>query len=318
MFEPDDGAAGRGRAPLAPKSLRDRIACESLLGLSVGDGLGASLEGAGLDVSRLVGELTLEDSSRRWTDDTQMALGIVEMLLAAGTIEQDRLAAIFGRRYDPRRGYGPSMHVVLPKLREGDDWRALKDAVFPGGSFGNGSAMRVAPLGAYFHDAQVETIVDEAERSAEVTHAHAEALAGAAATAVAASLAARSRGGVVPSSEDLFSAVLAPLDPSSRVSRGLASARELGASAGLETAVTRLGNGRNVSCADTVPLAVWIGLRHLDDYPTAIRHAMAAGGDTDTIAAIVGGIVAARVGIKGIPETWQESVESIPVNLPAT
>lgn len=301
-------------SPLVPKNARDRTACESLVGLSVGDGLGASLEGARFDASRLERELALEGLFR-WTDDTQMALGIVETLLAAGTIEQDRLAETFARRYDPWRGYGPSMHVVLPKLRAGGDWRALKDAVFPSGSFGNGSAMRVAPLGAYFHDAPVETVVVEATWSAEVTHAHPEALAGASATALAAWWAARSRGREVPSFDELFSAVLARLDPSSHVSRGLVCARELGPSASLETAVTQLGNGRKVSCADTVPLALWIAFGHLDDFATAVRHAIAAGGDTDTIGAIVGGIVAARVGVTGIPEKWREAVEPIPVRL---
>ena len=232
-------------------------ACESLIGLSVGDAMGAALEGAPFDAARVDDELA-PDGPSPWTDDTQMALSIVETLFTAGRLDQDRLAAAFGRRYESWRGYGPGMHKILPELRGGKDWRELKDAVFRGGSFGNGSAMRVAPLGAYFHESPVDDVVSEAGRSAEVTHAHPEALAGAVATAIGAWLAARSRGGPVPSTDALFAAARGPLDPSLRVSRRLAAAQKLGAGVGLQEAVAALGNGTKVSCPDTVPLALWI------------------------------------------------------------
>jgi ADP-ribosylglycohydrolase len=60
-----------------------------------------------------------------------------------------------------------------------------------------------------------------------------------------------------------------------------------------------------------VPLALWIAFVHLDDFAGGIRHAIAAGGDTDTVAAIVGGIVAARVGAEGIPPRWLAAVEPL-------
>jgi ADP-ribosylglycohydrolase len=204
------------------------------------------------------------------------------------------------------------MHALLPALREGGDWRALAERLFPGGSYGNGSAMRVAPLGAYFHDAPAERVATEAIRSAEVTHAHPEAKGGAVASAIAAWRVARSRGADVPDRRELWESVLAPLEPSLRVTHGLRAAAALPASAPLDDAVERLGNGSHVTCADTVPLALWIAFGHLDDFASAIRHAVAAGGDTDTVAAIVGGIVAARVGIEGIPEHWRATVEPLP------
>ena len=81
----------------------------------------------------------------------------------------------------------------------------------------------------------------------------------------------------------------------------------------LGRAVDLLGNGSRVSCADTVPLALWIAAFHLDDYPAAVETAVAAGGDTDTMAAIVGGIVAARISAAGIPPAWREAVEPLPI-----
>lgn len=163
------------------------LAPESLVGLSVGDALG---EGGGFTAS---GQYILP-----WTDDTQMAISIVEVLLAGGFIDQDRLAEAFARRYDPRRGYGPGMHRLLSELRHGADWRQLAPGLYPGGSCGNGSAMRVAPLGAFFADAPVEKVAAEAARSAEVTHCYPEGKAGAAAVSIASWLAARSREQTAP------------------------------------------------------------------------------------------------------------------------
>lgn len=289
------------------------VALDSLLGLSVGDALGARWEGAPFDAGRAGTSLTFGQDVARWTDDTQMAAAVLEVLLEAGTIEPDLLARAFGRRYEPWRGYGRGMHALLPELRDGGDWRLLSTRIFPGGSFGNGSAMRVAPLGAYFHGQPLERVRIEAERSAQVTHAHPEAIAGAVATAIASWAAARSREGPAPAVVDLWRVVQASVDPALDLARGLAAAAALPTDAPLADAVAALGNGSRVTCMDTVPLALWISLGHLDAFAVAIRTAIAAGGDTDTVAAIVGGIVAARVGADRIPERWRAAVEPLPV-----
>src|SRR5262245_57447126 len=93
---------------------------------------------------------------------------------------------------------GPRLRAGRPcclgGIREGRDWRALAYGGFRGmGSFGNGAAMRVAPLGAYFADRPLAEIAEQARLSAEVTHAHAEGIAGAIAVAVATALAWRRR-----------------------------------------------------------------------------------------------------------------------------
>jgi ADP-ribosylglycohydrolase len=241
-----------------------------------------------------------------------MALSVVEVLLESGRIDQDRLAQAFAGRYETWRGYGAGMHVLLSRLNVGDNWRTARFAVFPEGSFGNGSAMRVAPLGAFLADGTPEDVVAEAGRSAEVTHAHPEAVNGAVAVALAAWHAARSRGAPAPDPASLVDAVCSSLPVKSEVARGLQKARELATDAPLETAVRLLGNGSRVSCADTVPLALWISSAHVDDYRTAIRTAIAAGGDTDTLGAIVGGIAASRVSARGIPREWRDAVEPLP------
>jgi ADP-ribosylglycohydrolase len=285
---------------------------DSLLGLAVGDALGAGFEGHSM-APRAVRDLTPPSGVvRRWTDDTQMALSVVEVLLQGGTIDQDRLVGAFVQRYDPARGYGAGMHLLLSRLGEGEDWREARYSVFANGSFGNGSAMRVAPLGAFLADRSVEEVIEQAGLSAAVTHAHPEGVAGARAIALAAWLAARSRGGGPPPRGQVFEAVLGSPGAETRVAQAVRAASGLPDDMPLTRAVDLLGNGSRVSCADTVPLALWIATRHMSDYPAAVQTAVAAGGDTDTMAAIVGGIVAARVSSSGIPPRWREALEPLP------
>jgi len=90
-----------------------------------------------------------------FTDDTMMSIGIVEVLSQYEEINQDALAQTFARHYiqEPNRGYGGMAHYILRSISEGIHWRTVSQQVFDGmGSMGNGGAMRVAPLGAYFFD----------------------------------------------------------------------------------------------------------------------------------------------------------------------
>src|SRR5262249_44943035 len=132
-----------------------------------------------------------------WTDDTAMALSVLQILDRHGHVDQDALAAAFAAAYatDPYRCYGASMHDVLHAIGEGEGWLSVTRRQFDGmGSWGNGAAMRVAPLGAWFAE-DLDTVVAEATRSAVVTHAHSEATAGAVAVAVAAALGVRGASG---------------------------------------------------------------------------------------------------------------------------
>ena len=306
-------AAGQTLSLSQPLGEAARCALDSLTGLAVGDALGATREGRPYDPGAPPLSLPRPDSSALWTDDTQMALSVVEVLLEAGEIDTGRLARAFARRYESWRGYGAGMHALLNRLRSGEEWETARFAVFRDGSFGNGSAMRVAPLGAFLGDRPDAEVVEQATRSAVVTHAHAEGVAGAVAVALAAGHAARSRGGPAPDAVRTLDAVRAALPPESAVAQGLDSARALPPDTDLGRAVDLLGNGSRVSCADTVPLALWIATSHPDDYRSAVETAVAAGGDTDTTAAIVGGIVAARVSASAIPTEWRDAVEPLPI-----
>lgn len=172
------------RFPAASRDERISRALASLRGVAVGDALGSQFFVP--DNLPLLRRRELPPGTCRWTDDTEMAASVVAVLAACGRADQDALAASFARHHDFDRGYGPAVNRMLRLIRqEGGDWRELAPALFDGqGSWGNGGAMRVAPLGAWFAD-DPEYAADEAARSAEVTHRHPEAIAGTRAIAAA-------------------------------------------------------------------------------------------------------------------------------------
>ncbi len=244
-----------------------------------------------------------------WTDDTAMALSLLRILDRHGRVDQDALAWEFAIAYkaDPRRGYGPSMHHVLPAIGTGEDWASVTARQFAGqGSWGNGAAMRVAPLGAWFaHD--LDTVAEEAARSAVVTHAHPEAAAGAVAVAVAAAVSARGAAG-----EEMIDTVTSWV-PDGEVAVGLRRAAGLARGANPRDAAAVLGCGMRVSAMDTVPYAIWCAARHLDDLVEALWITASAGGDVDTTCAIVGGIVGAGTGLGRVPADWLAACEPLPL-----
>jgi hypothetical protein len=168
---------------------------EVLEGLATGDALGESYSYGHQGVrDRLVVPLD-SIGLRRYTDDTEMASAVLEVLVRLRGIDEDVLAWQFRRRFkrDAERGYGKMTRRWLEQTLAGEDWRQVTARAFGGGSFGNGSAMRVAPVGAYFFD-DLDKTVTMATASANVTHAHPEGIAGAVAVAVATAVAVRGRG----------------------------------------------------------------------------------------------------------------------------
>jgi ADP-ribosylglycohydrolase len=275
----------------------------SLEGLSVGDSFGELCLRGLLDVPL---EGALPPGPWEWTDDTMMALSIVEVLCQQGGIDQNRLASAFARRFlqDPYRGYGAGAFKLLTGIARGGDWRDLSPRLFGTGSYGNGAAMRAAPIGGYFHG-DPERAAHEAQRSAEITHAHPEGQAGAIAVAAAAALADRSAPGA---RRALFQEVLR-LVPQGATRDGIALAEDIPADQ-LTLAMQDLGTGQKISAQDTVPFCIWVAANHLEDYERALRTTVLGEGDSDTTCAIVGGIVALSVG--NIPRELIESREPLP------
>ncbi|WP_228984006.1 ADP-ribosylglycohydrolase family protein [Streptomyces sp. DH12] len=285
-------------------------ALASLRGLAVGDALGSQFFVP--SHYPLLKRSELPPGSWQWTDDTEMACSVLAVLASHGRIDQDALARSFADHHDFDRGYGPAVNRMLRLIREGGDWRELAAGLFQGqGSWGNGAAMRIAPLGAWYAD-DPEQATHQAEISSYTTHQHREAVVGCMAVAAAAALAAAPEG--PPKPTDFLDAVVA-LVPRSAVGAGLRRARDMLDYGDTQTVAAVLGCGRRTSAHDTVPFALWSAARSLDDYERAFWTTAQAGGDVDTTCAIVGGVVAAAQG-GAPPADWLARTEDLPAWLP--
>jgi ADP-ribosylglycohydrolase len=297
---------------------RMRRALVSLEGLSVGDAFGEKFFVHPSVLAGLFEQRAAPAPPWGYTDDTEMALAIVEVLHRHGAVEQDDLAAVFGRRYAaaPNRGYGGTAHTILQSIAVGSSWRDISPKVFGGqGSMGNGGAMRVAPLGAYFMD-DLAAVEREARASAEVTHAHPEGQAGAIAVALVAAYAAQIGQGTFAgrAGKDLLEAAReAAGEEASR--RYLERALAVPLDANVADAARTLGTGQQVLAWDTVPFSLWCAARHASDYEAALWATVSGLGDRDTTCAIVGGIVALSAGEASIPAAWRAAREPLGIDL---
>jgi len=300
------------------QSRRDRLAraYQSLQGLCCGDAFGERFFIPEEIALSLIDHKAVPAPPWIFTDDTMMAISIVSTLEECEEIDQNHLATSFARNYDPTRGYGPAMHGLLGSIRQRrGHWREEAQALFGGqGSFGNGSAMRVAPLGAYFAD-DLDMVVAQAERSAVTTHCHPEAVAGAIAVALAAALAWQHKNTPqAPTVSELLQQVQ-QRTPISDVRRGIQKAIDLPKGTPVRAAVSILGNGSMVTAQDTVPFALWSAACHLDDYEEALWATVRGLGDRDTTCAMVGGVVVMYAGVRSIPKEWLDCREPIPRNM---
>ncbi len=289
-------------------------ALDSLEGLAFGDAFGDRWFSVPVDeaASALAARVPRR-APWHWTDDTAMALVLLRHLVRHGEVRQDELARGFAAEFtrDYGRKYGPSMYQVLREIEDGADWRLVTARMFGGqGSHGNGAAMRVAPLGAWFAD-DLEKVAEQAELQALTTHFNPEAAAGAVAVALAAAFAARSRGGAAPGRTELLAEVAGRL-PESDVRSGLRVASRLPEDTSVRHASVVLGSGRQISAQDTLPFALWAAARQLDSLPEALWHTLGGWGDMDTTCAIAAGVVAARTGLDDVPAAWFAAREPLP------
>ena len=287
----------------SPPTLADRFA-GCLLGLAVGDALGAHFEAQPAEfIARRYP--TVEALFERppegrycYTDDTQMAIGVAETLVACGCIDEAEICRRFAANYIPSRGYGRGARVVLDAMAEGSDHKYWAENLFPGGSHGNGAAMRVAPVGLMFrHDRS--RLWDEARLSALPTHVHPLGVEGAQLLALAVGLASLAES---LHREDFFAA-LAERCPSPEYSGPLRRAAQVQEPRDLGL----FGNG--IAAADSAVTAIACFGLTPQSYEQTIGNAILLGGDTDTIAAMAGAISGAYLGREAIPAWLLDRLE---------
>ena len=289
------------------------FALETLEGLSVGDAFGEALSYQHSRAHDFEARRELMPETVRFTDETAMDLGIFEGLATLKTIDQDALAWIFSKNFksDPERGYGKMTRGLLTEISTGGSWRPLSAAAFGRGSYGNGSAMRVAPVGAYFFEA-LGRVCTAASESAQVTHFHPEATAGTIALAIAVAEAVNHRKLAPEKAVSRIWQRVIEFTPDGITARALRLAHSFDIRTKPSEAAKAVGCGCEVSCQDTVPFAIWNACRCIHDFREELLSTVDVGGDCDTNAAIVCGIVAAYGTAACIPENWRTARERLP------
>lgn len=277
----------------------------TIFGTFIGDALGAPFEGWALEsMPADYQEYLASREPRDYTDDTQMTISVLEELTENGEIRPESLQQRLYRRFDPQRGYGSGFFTLVKTWEEGLPVAASAQRLFRGqGSYGNGAAMRVAPVALFFHN-QPQRLLGQARAAAQVTHWHRLGIDGASLQAAAVSLALnRVRFSQWP--EQLLNLNI-DITFKDRVQLFTAS-NLLTLTRG--QAVQLLGN--SVTSFGSVPLAIFSVLRS-SSFAEAVSFAVACGGDTDTIGAMAGAIAGAWYGYGQIPGQWLKSLENGP------
>jgi poly(ADP-ribose) glycohydrolase ARH3 len=278
----------------------------ALLGLALGDAVGAPFEGRSRVRIDEVQRWLDADRVLRWTDDTHMALTLGRALVeGGGSLDPERLGDAFAEAYaaEPWRGYGAGPPQVFALVRSGMSYVEAAGTLFGGtGSFGNGAAMRVAPV-ALVAGTDPDRAATLAADQARVTHTHPDAVDGA--VFVATVLCGLAANGSTDAATALRDAAyrLRPGAIRDTITELLAAA-----SAGADPLEVARRGGTGVAAIESVPAAAAAVLAGADVVGTMVA-AVELSGDTDTIAAMAGAMAAAFHGVSGIPQRLLDRLE---------
>lgn len=280
----------------------------ALVGTAVGDAVGAGFEGRHRAEPEAIKAAANGRKVLIYTDDTHMMIGMAESLVARKGFDGEHMALTFVRNYErePWRGYGPGPPRIFRMIKAGENWDKASGKVYPGGSFGNGSAMRIAPVGILYHD-DLATLKDVAYKSSHITHSHELGKEGAVLQAGAVALAMHLESAATFDQREFLDR-LNQFVYHEVYKQKLKQVRLLLSETDKARVVAELGNG--IEAFESVPTAVYSFLSRHHSFEEAILFAVSLGGDTDTIAAMTGAISGAYLGVDAIPESWRSKLEN--------
>ena len=246
----------------------------------------------------------------RYTDDTAMSIGLAESLIKKGCLDQHDLGETFRCNFErePWRGYASGPPTIFSIVKQsGSTYAEVARSLFGGtGSLGNGAAMRIVPLGLFFHDSP--DLYENACMSAAVTHAHPVGKDGAAAQAQAISAAVK----LGPKGAFPYTGFMDALIDSSRtpqIKEKIRSVRKfINDQSTPSFAAEQLG--QTVAVHESMPFALFSFLRHPTSFEDCLFCATLHGGDRDTLGAMACAISGAYLGIEAIPQAWREKLEN--------
>ena len=245
-----------------------------------------------------------------YTDDTAMAMGLAESIIKNKGIDSQHLGDTFSQNFfrEPWRGYASGPPALFSLVRhEGISYVEAAKSLFGGvGSMGNGAAMRIAPVGLFFHHS--EHLYEEACASAEVTHAHPVGKDGAAVQAWAIALAVK----LDPEKEFPLEIFLQNLIGFARTPEMQEKMKLLQRLISEDISAERASDqlGRSVAVDESMPFAIYSFLRYPQSFEECLLCAILNGGDRDTLGAMACAISGAYLGIEAIPPSWRQKLEN--------
>ena len=289
-----------------------------LIGQALGDACGFPLEG--MPVKRcqeqaskaVAGKLERSEAGfafGQYTDDTQMAVAIAKSLVSKNTADPDHVSTYFSELWSSGRivGQGLACRQAILNIQDGVPW---DEAGAPEGRAGNGTAMRTAPVGLFFHQ-DSEALFKAADEIARITHRDKRSRAGA--VAVSQAVAQLVQGG-----EPSPAAILEPAAAmASRLHKDFADLiLQLGThlddpeeeavkwftTVGFTDGGTDGWEGITPYVIPTVLGSFYAFLKHPKEYTSAIQFVISCGGDVDTTAAITGALVGTHLGLTALPD----------------
>ncbi len=294
------------------KAEKGKIEAISFLGGMVGSALGdaiGELAFRGLGEAGLRSEIVQRDVLV-YTDDTAMAIGLAESITQAGGLDQQHLGDTFRANFrrEPWRGYAAGPPTIFRLVeRRGMSYAEAARSLFGGqGSFGNGAAMRIAPVGLFFHGSS--DLYEQVRLSASVTHAHPIGVDGAAVLAWAVAEAVKLNP-QEPFPFERFSQGLVDCARTPEIRDKMVLVRTLVAEdVPPPDAARRLG--RSVAVHESLPFALYSFMRYLESFEACLFCAVLNGGDRDTLGAMACAVSGAYLGVEAIPQAWREKIEN--------
>lgn len=279
---------------LDPNTLRDRFR-GVLLGVAVGDALGAPLEFQPASspqalVREMIGGGWQQLAPGEWTDDTQMTLCVVESLLVKRVFDPDDIARRFVAWLQSHpKDIGLHTRRVLQDIADGMHWEAASLDAYHADpeNAPNGSLMRCAPLSLFFYR-HPEYIAELSPVLSRITHAHPDCEW----SCVFANV--------------LLTCLLQGMGAAEAVDFAYEALTDAG-----DELKERIGRAMESECdtlstgwvLDTLEVALWCFL-HTSDFESAVVTAVNRGADSDTVGAVVGAMAGARYGMTAIPPRW--------------
>ncbi len=279
----------------------------SALGTFVGDAVGREVEGWSRRQIKARYGILSRIGQGIYSDDTEMMIGIMEALAEDPDFDPALAARRFLVNFHPARNYGARIYGIMDQLRQGVPWDKVGTD-----SWGNGGAMRIAPIGFFFYD-EGELLRENALLCTQITHRHPQALAGALAQAKAVGMATYK--GLVGEAIDRRAFLEEIVAEVAGVDRAMAAEikriQDLDRGGDLEARIERIASAfsRDVSAVGAVPPALASFLIS-DDFEATVVTAINGGGDTDTIGAMAGALAGAYYGYSSIPAGWLDPLEN--------